>query len=65
MILFWWLVKLQGKKVNHKDTKATKAKSNELSKMIVDAAIEVHRILGPGPLESLWLKQFFPFWRAL
>jgi GxxExxY protein len=40
--------------VNHKDTKATKAKSNELSKMIVDAAIEVHRILGPGLLESAY-----------
>jgi GxxExxY protein len=40
--------------VNHKDTKATKTRSNELSKMIVDAAIEVHRILGPGLLESAY-----------
>lgn len=43
--------------MNHKDTKTTKAtkdKSNELSKMIVDAAIEVHRILGPGLLESAY-----------
>ena len=40
--------------MNHKGTKSTKERSNELSKMIVEAAIEVHRFLGPGLLESAY-----------
>ncbi|TVM00685.1 MAG: GxxExxY protein [Candidatus Brocadia sp. WS118] len=38
---------------NHKDTKDTK-RSDELSKKIIGAAIEVHRYLGPGLLESAY-----------
>ena len=37
---------------NHKDTK----KSDALSNRIIGAAIEVHRILGPGLLESAYEK---------
>ena len=39
--------------MNHKDTKNSK-KSDELSNQIIGAAIEVHRILGPGLLESTY-----------
>ena len=39
--------------MNHKDTKSTK-KSDELSNRIIGAAIEVHRVLGPGLLESAY-----------
>ena len=39
--------------MNHKDTKDTK-RSDELSNRIIGAAIEVHRILGPGLLESAY-----------
>lgn len=42
--------------MNHKDTKSTKAhkgwKEDALSRDILDAALEVHRALGPGLLES-------------
>ena len=42
--------------MNHKDTKDTKdtKRSDELSNRIIGAAIEVHRILGPGLLESAY-----------
>lgn len=40
---------------NHQDTKDTK-RSDELSKSIIGAAIEVHRNLGPGLLESAYEK---------
>ncbi|MBI4552725.1 MAG: GxxExxY protein [Candidatus Latescibacteria bacterium] len=40
--------------VHHKDTKDTKGKANFLSKKIIGAAIEVHRCLGPGLLESAY-----------
>ena len=40
--------------MNHKVTKDTKKKSDLLSKEIVGAAIEVHRHLGPGLLESAY-----------
>lgn len=40
--------------MNHEDTKDTKKKSNKLSYSIVDAAIDVHRALGPGLLESAY-----------
>jgi GxxExxY protein len=35
-------------------TPEEKARANELSRMIVGAAIEVHRLLGPGLLESAY-----------
>jgi GxxExxY protein len=37
-----------------KDTKYTKTRSLELSHQIVGAAIEVHRVFGPGLLESVY-----------
>ena len=40
--------------MNHKVTKDTKLNSDILSKKIVGAAIEVHRHLGPGLLESAY-----------
>lgn len=39
--------------INHKGTKDTK-RSDELSNLIIGAAIEVHRHLGPGLLESAY-----------
>ncbi len=41
-------------KMNHKDTKDTKKTSDELSYQIIGAAIEVHKALGPGLLESAY-----------
>jgi GxxExxY protein len=40
--------------VHHKGTKDTKVSSDRLSYDIVGAAIEVHRALGPGLLESAY-----------
>jgi GxxExxY protein len=51
--------------MNHKDTKDTKTheefrtaeamrRANEISRCVIGAAIEVHRILGPGLLESIY-----------
>lgn len=39
--------------MNHKDRKNTK-RSDELSNIIIGAAIEVHKVLGPGLLESTY-----------
>jgi GxxExxY protein len=40
--------------VEHKDTKDTKEEANRLSHEVIGAAIEVHRALGPGLLESAY-----------
>lgn len=40
--------------MHHKDTKLAKAELDELSHEIIGAAIEVHRALGPGLLESIY-----------
>ena len=40
--------------MNHKDTKDTKRLSQDLSYRIIGAAIEVHKALGPGLLESAY-----------
>ncbi len=40
--------------MNHQATKDTKELSDRLSKQIIGAAIEVHRTLGPGLLESAY-----------
>jgi GxxExxY protein len=43
--------------MNHKDTKDTKEhkeRADEISRGIIGAAIEVHRTLGPGLLESVY-----------
>ncbi len=40
--------------MNHKDTKDTKTISDDLSFRIIGAAIEVHKALGPGLLESAY-----------
>ncbi|HEX7897730.1 MAG TPA: GxxExxY protein [Planctomycetota bacterium] len=37
-----------------KDTKTAKDRANELSHEILGAAVEVHRLLGPGLLESTY-----------
>ena len=42
---------------DHKDTKDTKNdkdRANEISHVVIGAAIEVHRIVGPGLLESAY-----------
>ncbi len=40
--------------MNHKGTKDTKTAADELSHAIIGAAIEVHKHLGPGLLESAY-----------
>ena len=40
--------------MQHKDTKGTKEHEERLSFVIIGAAIEVHRAIGPGVLESVY-----------
>jgi len=40
--------------MNHKDTEAQRRKLNELSQRVIGLCIEVHRVLGPGLLESAY-----------
>jgi len=40
--------------MKHRHTAAFKEKANELSREVIGAAIEVHRHLGPGLLESAY-----------
>ena len=42
--------------MKHKGTKATEEETNEVSRKILGAAIEVHKSLGPGLLESAYEK---------
>ena len=48
---------LHDSNVSHKDTKDTKndkERANELSNLVIGAAIDVHKIVGPGLLESAY-----------
>ncbi len=43
--------------MNHQDTKAPRAissRTDEIAKVVVDAAYAVHKALGPGLLESVY-----------
>jgi GxxExxY protein len=40
--------------IHHEGTKSTKEMANYLSNQIIGAAIEAHRVLGPGLLESTY-----------
>jgi GxxExxY protein len=44
----------RGKWITTKDTKSTKVDFEELSNRVIGCAIEVHRHLGPGLLESTY-----------
>lgn len=39
--------------MNHKDTKDTKEEADRISHLVLGAGLEVHRIMGPGLLESV------------
>ena len=45
---------IDGKTATTKDTKSTKREFDELSNRVIGCAIEVHRHLGPGLLESTY-----------
>ena len=51
-----WVTRGSSKKteMNHNGTKDTKKRSDLLSGQIIESAIEVHRTLGPGLLESVY-----------
>jgi GxxExxY protein len=40
--------------MNHGDTEAQRKKLNDLSQQVIGLCIEVHRVLGPGLLESAY-----------
>jgi GxxExxY protein len=40
--------------MNHGDTEAQRKRLNELSQRVIELCIEVHRVLGPGLLESAY-----------
>jgi len=40
--------------MNHKDTEAQRKRLNELTQRVIGLCIEVHRVLGPGLLESAY-----------
>ncbi len=40
--------------MNHRDTEITESKPDELTGSVIGAAIEIHRVLGPGLLESAY-----------
>ncbi len=40
--------------MNHRDTENTEKDLDDLTQQVIGAAIEVHRILGPGLLESAY-----------
>jgi GxxExxY protein len=41
-------------KIHHRDTEGTEMKLNQLTEQIIGAAIEVHKAIGPGLLESAY-----------
>jgi len=41
-------------KTHHRDTESTEMELNKITEQIIGAAIEVHRALGPGLLESAY-----------
>lgn len=41
-------------KIHHRDTESTEAVLNRITEQIIGAAIEVHKALGPGLLESAY-----------
>ena len=41
-------------KMHHRDTESTEMELNRITEQIIGAAIEVHKVLGPGLLESAY-----------
>ena len=41
-------------RMHHRDTESTEMHLNKISEQIIGSAIEVHRVLGPGLLESAY-----------
>ena len=50
----WFRLPVELRVMKHEDTKGTKGHEEELSYVIIGAALEVHRTLGPGLLESAY-----------
>ena len=40
--------------MHHRDTESTEVELNRITEQIIGAAIEVHKVLGPGLLESAY-----------
>ena len=53
-VVVWFKVRVEFRVMKHEDTKGTKKHEEELSYVIIGAALEVHRTLGPGLLESAY-----------